>query len=68
MIMIFLISKANLLKSARGRNLVHRRYMREKHSATSRTRKKSTKLYKAIGIKKGVNRDLLKGGFKETKL
>jgi hypothetical protein len=42
--------------------------MREKHPTRSRTMKKSTKIYKAIGIKKGVNRDLLKGGFKKTKL
>jgi hypothetical protein len=42
--------------------------IREEHSARSRRRKKRTKIYKTRDIKKGVNKDSLKRGFKETKL
>lgn len=61
-------SKANLLKSARGKTKAHKMYTREKHPTVSRTRKESTKIYKARDIKKGINIEPLIEGFKETEL
>jgi hypothetical protein len=50
----FFISKANSLKA--GATQMHMTYTREKHTARSRTRKESTKIYKAINIENGINR------------
>jgi hypothetical protein len=40
---------------------------KRKHSTISGS-KKNTNIYKVRGLKKSVDRDLLKEGFKETKL
>ena len=50
--------------SASGATQVYMTYISEKHPTRSRTRKESTKIYKA----KGANGDQLIKGFEETKL
>jgi len=61
---VFFISKRSSLK-VQGTQLKYTRSIQEKTPSKSRTRKESTKIYKASDIKKGVSGDPLKGDLRK---